>query len=194
MRSSEPRPRRFSSIPARTEGARRLTTPRQTRWADDGTSMTRFVGRLMSAGPPNRVAYDAQRARVEATNIRFLAAEIAEQMAGTADAFAAMLETNAARRSPARDVLAEREREIARNQRRNAARLRSGPTGGIGLETRPDLAAPADNLAGHCPAQTLRAALYRRTLSLLLGSSLEAPGWTSTGRARRRCSGISSAR
>jgi len=67
-------------------------------------------------------------------------AEFAEQMAEAAEAFAAMLEAAASRGDATRRLaVAAAEREVARIQRRNAAKLRNTATGCLDLEHLPHL-------------------------------------------------------
>jgi hypothetical protein len=69
-----------------------------------------------------------------------MAAEFAERMADDADALADILEVAAARGNADRRLeVATVEREIARIQRRNAARLREAGEGRVELEQLPSL-------------------------------------------------------
>jgi hypothetical protein len=76
--------------------------------------------------------------------IRTTAAERVEQMADQADAYAAYLESNAlSDETDKRLTLAERERDLAAVERRNALKLRQAGTGPLQLEGLPRLAAEA---------------------------------------------------
>jgi sulfite oxidase len=74
-------------------------------------------------------------------SIRIAAAERAEKMAAEAEAYAAYLEKNTvAEDADKRLLLAQRERDIAAVERRNALRLREAGTGPLQLEGLPRLA------------------------------------------------------
>jgi hypothetical protein len=77
----------------------------------------------------------------QGTRLARRAAELADELASVAETFAATLERAAPRGDMDRRLkIAQVEREIARVERRNAARFRTAGTGGlIGLEHLPQL-------------------------------------------------------
>ena len=82
------------------------------------------------------------RQLARASALRRQSAEIADQMADTADAYASFLENTASRdRSPSRGRIARTERVLAQIERRNAAKMRESEStpGPLTLERLPSL-------------------------------------------------------